>query len=119
MLPIVREQAAARLFNRRDFWAPGMTRREAWKADMPTDEILKALTTNGYKISALDKLRGPIKLGLAADLIGVSDNPLEDIDAVRNLVFVMKDGLIFKRDGVMSPDRLFNGGPVRQMRPGS
>jgi len=30
--------------------------------------------------------------------------------------FVMKDGKIFKRDGVMTPGVFFNGGPVNGWR---
>lgn len=108
-----------------DTYIPGKTRGEvvltylpAWKASgMPVPEILKALTINGYKVCELESVRGPIKPGLAADIIAVAGNPLEDIDAVQRVEFVMKDGLVFKRDGVMTPEKFFNGGPVRQLRP--
>jgi hypothetical protein len=39
-------------------------------------------------------------------------NPLDDIDVLRDIRFVMKDGMVFKRDGVMTPAPFFNGGPV-------
>ena len=55
--------------------------------------------------------RGPIKKGLAADIIAVLENPLEDIDALRDVEFVMKDGQVFKRDGIVMPMNFFHSGP--------
>ena len=52
----------------------------------------------------------------AADLIAVTGNPLESIDALRAVSFVMRDGMVFKKDGAMTPDRFFNGGPVNGWR---
>jgi imidazolonepropionase-like amidohydrolase len=103
-----------------DYYVPGKTRGEVaiefietWKAaGIPAPEILRAMTTNGYKVSETDDERGPIKVGLAADLIAVPGNPLETIDALRDVRFVMKDGVVFKRDGVMTPAPFFHGGPV-------
>ena len=74
------------------------------------------MTTNGYKVSVTDQTRGPIKAGFFADLIAVPGNPLEDVYALKQVAFVMKDGLIFKRDGVMTPAAFFNGGPVNGWR---
>ncbi len=107
-----------------DYYVPGKTRGEVaiefigtWKAaGIPAPDILRAMTTNGYKVSETEKIRGPIRPGLAADLIAVSGNPLENIDALRDVRFVMKDGIVFKRDGVMTPAPFFNGGPVRGWR---
>jgi imidazolonepropionase-like amidohydrolase len=107
-----------------DYWVAGKTRGEVaiefietWKAaGIPTAAILRAMTTNGYKVSETDKVRGPIKVGLAADIIAVEGNPLENIDALRNVRFVMKDGMVFKRDGVMTPAAFFNPGPVKGWR---
>ena len=107
-----------------DYWIPGMTRGEVaiefietWKAaDIPPVDILRAMTTNGYLVSETADTRGPIRVGLVADLIAVEGNPLEDIDALRQVRFVMKDGVVFKRDGVMTPAAFFHGGPVNGWR---
>ncbi len=103
-----------------DYYIPGMTRGQvvidflkSWKgAEIPAPEILKIMTINGYKVCDIYDKRGPIKVGLPADLIAVRGNPLQDIDALRDVRFVMKNGMVFKRDGVMTPEKFFNSGPV-------
>lgn len=103
---------------------PGMTRGQraidfirSWKAaGIPDREILKIMTINGYKVCAIDSQRGPIKPGFPADMIAVTGNPLENIDALRSVVFVMKDGLVFKRDGVMTPEKFLHSSPVNGWR---
>ena len=87
---------------------------ETWKAaGIPPADILRALTINGYKAADIIKDRGPIKSGLFADLIAVAGDPLTDIEALRRVQFVMKNGMVFKRDGVMTPEKFFHPGPVR------
>jgi imidazolonepropionase-like amidohydrolase len=39
---------------------------------------------------------GSIAPGMEADIIGLDGNPLEDITAVRRVVFVMKGGIVYK-----------------------
>ncbi len=107
-----------------DYWVPGKPRGavaiefiETWKAaGIPARDILRAMTTNGYKVSETEATRGPIRTGLAADIIAVEGNPLESIDALRKVVFVMKDGLVFKKDGIVTPEVFFNPGPVKGWR---
>jgi imidazolonepropionase-like amidohydrolase len=107
-----------------DYFVAGKTRGELcleflkpWKdAGIPNADILRAITTNGYKIADIDRSRGPIKAGFFADLIAVPGNPLDDIDALRTVQFVMKDGLVFKKDGIMTPAPFFHGGPVNGWR---
>src|SRR6266404_650336 len=107
-----------------DYFIPGMTRGEividflrSWKAaGIPAAEILKIMTTNGYKVCDIYDKRGPIKVGLPAALIAVRGNPLENIDALQAVNFVMKDGMVFKREGVMTPEKFFHSGPVNGWR---
>ncbi len=107
-----------------DYYIPGMTRGEvvidflkSWKgAGIPAPEILKIMTVNGYKVCDIYDKRGPIKIGLPADLIAMRANPLQEIDALREVRFVMKDGVLFKRDGVMTPEKFFHSGPVNGWR---
>lgn len=94
-----------------DYYVPGMTRGDevidaliTWKAaGIPAKDILKAMTTYGYQVLQVEQQRGPIKVGLAADLIAVSGDPLADVDVLRKVSFVMKDGKIFKQNGVAAP----------------
>lgn len=103
-----------------DYYVPGKTRGEVaiefietWKAaGIPPVDILRAMTINGYKVSETSDSRGPIKVGYAADLIAVPGNPLQTIDVLRDVRFVLKNGMVFKRDGVMTPAAFFHGGPV-------
>ena len=103
-----------------DYYIPGMDRGQvvidflkSWQAaQFPPAEILKIMTVNGYKVSEMYEKRGLIKVGLPADLIVVRGNPLEDIDTLRDVRFVMKDGVWFKKDGVMVPGPFFHSGPV-------
>lgn len=107
-----------------DYWVAGMTRGEVcleflktWQdAGIPNADILRAMTINGYKVSGTQDTRGPIKAGLFADLIAVPGNPLDDVAALKNVQFVMKDGQVFKQNGVMTPGVFFNGGPVNGWR---
>jgi len=88
-----------------DYFVAGKTRGELcmeflrpWKdAGIPNADILRAITTNGYKVADIDKVRGPIKAGLFADIIAVSGNPLDDVEALRDVQFVMKDGTVYKQ----------------------
>jgi imidazolonepropionase-like amidohydrolase len=87
---------------------------DTWKAaSIPARDVLYAITINGYKAADIIKDRGPIKPGLFADMIAVSGDPLSNIDALRNVQFVMKNGMVFKKDGVMTPEKFFHPGPVR------
>lgn len=107
-----------------DYFVAGKTRGELcleflkpWKdAGIPNADILRAMTINGYKIADIDKTRGPIKAGYVADLIAVPGNPLDDIDALKSVQFVMKDGQVFKKDGIMTPAAFFHAGPVNGWR---
>jgi imidazolonepropionase-like amidohydrolase len=88
-----------------------------WKAaGIPAPDVLKAMTTTGYACVEVEKERGAIRPGLAADFIAVRGNPLEDVDTLRDVRFVMKDGLVFKQGGVMTPEKFFHAGPAKGWR---
>jgi imidazolonepropionase-like amidohydrolase len=88
-----------------------------WKAaGIPPKDVLKAITTNGYKAADIYQERGPIKVGNYADMIAVPGDPLQDIDALRNVQFVMKNGAVYKKNGAITVDGLLNPGPVNGWR---
>jgi len=107
-----------------DYWVMGKTRGEVcmeflktWQdAGIPNADTIRAMTINGYKVSGTEKTRGPIAAGMFADIIAVPGNPLDDLNTLKDVQFVMKDGQVFKRDGVMTPAVFFHGGPVNGWR---
>ena len=55
------------------------------------------MTTRAASLLGVDARRGSLKVGLAADVIATQANPLDDINALKTVVFVMKDGTVIKR----------------------
>jgi imidazolonepropionase-like amidohydrolase len=71
---------------------------DEWKmTGIPALAILQALTTNAAKLLGVEKVRGSLKAGMKADIIAVRDNPLEKIETVKAVVFVMKNGKVYKQ----------------------
>jgi len=66
-------------------------------AGIPPADILKAMTTNAAELLDIQKERGAIAAGQAADIVATPANPLDDIQALRRVQFVMKDGKVIKR----------------------
>lgn len=58
--------------------------------------ILKSMTTNPAALFRIEKERGAIAAGFAADLIAMPANPLDDIESLRKVNFVMKDGKVVR-----------------------
>ena len=64
---------------------------------MPPAEILKSMTTIDAELLRINKQRGAIAQGLAADIVATPADPLDDIEALRKINFVMKNGKIVRR----------------------
>jgi imidazolonepropionase-like amidohydrolase len=60
-------------------------------------EALTAATATDARILRHEADLGRVRQGMLADLIAVSGDPTRDIDAVTRVVFVMKDGLVYRR----------------------
>jgi imidazolonepropionase-like amidohydrolase len=84
---------------------PGLTRGATamqWidsysAAGLPPKAILRAMTTTAARLLGVEKERGAIRPKMAADIIATTGNPVENIDALKQVVFVMKDGKIIRR----------------------
>lgn len=67
------------------------------EAGMPPSEAIRSATaTNAAILGMADEL-GALEPGKYADIIAVSGNPLENIRVLEHVVFVMKNGVVYKR----------------------
>jgi imidazolonepropionase-like amidohydrolase len=71
------------------------------EAGISSRVILQALTTNAAKLSGVETTRGALAAGMRADIIAVSDNPLDKIETLKKVGFVMKNGKVFKQNSVV------------------
>jgi imidazolonepropionase-like amidohydrolase len=67
------------------------------RAGVPNADILRDWTLNGFDLLHFSHERGPIAVGKAADMIALPANPLDDIEILRKVNFVMKDGKVIRR----------------------
>ena len=69
-----------------------------WRAaGVPNAEILKCMTTNDAELLRIQKQRGALAPGLFADIIAMPSSPLDDIESLRKVDFVMKNGAVVKK----------------------
>ena len=61
-------------------------------------ESIMAGTINAAIAAGIDKKTGSLETGKAADIVAMPGNPLNDIEAVLGVGFVMRDGVIFKHE---------------------
>ena len=61
----------------------------------PIEAIQSATITNAFLLG-IDNEVGQIKEGFLADIIAVNENPLITINTLEKVIFVMKDGVIYK-----------------------
>jgi imidazolonepropionase-like amidohydrolase len=66
------------------------------EAKIPAKDILQIMTTNSANLLGVEKQRGAIKVGLYADIIATAENPLDNINTLKKVSFVMKNGGVFK-----------------------
>ena len=59
------------------------------------DALVDSTSRNAQSLNLTDRI-GALAAGLDADLIAVDGDPLKDITALRRVVFVMKNGVVYK-----------------------
>jgi len=65
-------------------------------AGIPAPAILKSMTTDAAELLRVQGERGAIAAGQFADIVATPGNPLEDIQELRSIHFVMKEGRTIK-----------------------
>ena len=64
---------------------------------MPAMEAIRSATSVAARVLGMSDTLGSLAVGKRADLIAVAGDPLADITELQRVVFVMKDGRIYKR----------------------
>ncbi|MBT8144414.1 MAG: amidohydrolase family protein [Gammaproteobacteria bacterium] len=66
------------------------------EAGMPPMEAIRSATMTAAELLGMADELGSIESGKIADLVAVTGDPLEDIELLQDIVFVMKDGSVYK-----------------------
>lgn len=72
------------------------------EAGIPVIDVLRAATLHGWEACGGDlcgRKFGWWEEGVAADIVALDRDPVEDLKALRRVDFVMKDGKVYRRDG--------------------
>ena len=64
---------------------------------MPPMDAIKAGTINAADLLGIKEERGSVETGKIADIVAVDGDPLQDIRSMGRVIFVMKEGKIYKR----------------------
>ena len=73
------------------------------EAGIPAMYALQTATINAATLLRHDKELGTLSAGKLADVVAVPGNPVEDISLMKKVSFVMKDGTLYKLNGVPTP----------------
>jgi imidazolonepropionase-like amidohydrolase len=68
------------------------------EAGIPARVILQALTTNAARLLGVEKERGALRVGMRADIIATAANPLDNVNTLKAVSYVMKNGTVFKEN---------------------
>tara|TARA_B100000886_G_scaffold337744_1_gene299110 strand:+ start:3554 stop:4822 length:1269 start_codon:yes stop_codon:yes gene_type:complete len=65
---------------------------------MPMMKAIQSATMETAKLLRIEDDLGSLEVGKIADIIAIDGNPLEDPSVMKNVVFVMKEGEVFKQN---------------------
>ena len=68
------------------------------EAGMPALEAIKCATVNGAELIGISDKAGSIEPGKWADIVAVEGDPTEDIHAMGQVRFVMKEGVVYRNE---------------------
>lgn len=68
------------------------------EAGMPAMEAIRSATYHGAQLLGVSDQLGTLTAGKKADIVAVPGNPLEHIELMGQVSFVMKDGVIYRQD---------------------
>ncbi|HEX8503086.1 MAG TPA: amidohydrolase family protein [Pyrinomonadaceae bacterium] len=60
--------------------------------------ILKAMTTTPARLLGVEATHGAVRPGMSADIIATAANPLDDVNTLKRVTFVMKSGAVVKNE---------------------
>ena len=67
------------------------------EAGMPIMEAIQAATVTNADLLGMENELGELKEGFLADIIAVDEDPLKNVSTLEHVVFVMKNGVIYKK----------------------
>jgi imidazolonepropionase-like amidohydrolase len=67
------------------------------EAGMPAIEAIQSATITNAMLLKMENEIGQIQKGFFADIIAVDEDPTKNIATMENVVFVMKDGIVYKK----------------------
>jgi imidazolonepropionase-like amidohydrolase len=71
-------------------------------AGIPNMSVIRAATINGARALGVDDELGSIEVGKIADIIVIKGDPLSDIKSTRNIKFIMKEGVYYDPEILLS-----------------
>jgi imidazolonepropionase-like amidohydrolase len=67
------------------------------QAGMPAIEAIRSATVVAATVLGLDGEIGSVAVGKRADIVAVNDDPLQNIATMAAVIFVMRDGVVYKQ----------------------